>query len=93
MVGVAAGVSVGGGAATASAGTGMEVGGMGRPGGELPPTGPPPTGAATGPSGPNGSDSRKSAMLDTPQLARLSPRTIKSSTAHVDLASDGKGMP
>ena len=80
-VGVAVGSFVS--AATANAGPGMEVGGMGKRGG----------GADTGPSSPNGSDSRKSTMFNTPQLARLSPRTIKSSFAQVDLALDGKRMP
>ena len=87
-VGVGVGVSEGGSAATAGTGAGMEVGGTGRIG-----AGPPPPRAATGPDGPNGSDSRKPVMVATPQLMRLSAATIKSSIPQGDLAKDGKGMP
>ena len=86
-VGVAVGVSVGVGAATASAGTGMEVGGTGKTGAE-----PPPAGADTGTSGPNGPiglELKYSTIPETPHITKLSKPTISSRAAQVCRRLDG----
>ena len=85
---VGVGVSGGGNTAIAGAVVGTEVGGRGSLVGGLPPVA-----MAGGPSDPKGSDSRKLTRLATPQLRRLNPRTMSSSTAQADLASDGRGIP
>ena len=85
-VGVGVAVSGGGSTATAGAVVGTGVGGRGNLVGGLP-------AVDGGSSNPNGSDSRKLTRLATPQLRRLNPRIMRSSTAQVDLVSDGRGSP